>query len=166
MQSSATEHGVLFRIGRPRTRSGSTDDRDAVPRVSAIVPSYVIVQEEAEVYVTMITSSLNVNTYEVRLLTTSCLPHPLAAQSQLRSATQRPPPPYNPRCISSTEIFGDLLAWSASTDPGQILVWNWKTGDTLLVCSLRPRESHSYLTHLVFSAAHSIRRRLVLQVPR
>ncbi|KAI1794841.1 hypothetical protein LXA43DRAFT_88970 [Ganoderma leucocontextum] len=81
---------------------------------------------------TLYPGSLNVNTYEVRLLTTACVPHPLAAQSQIRSEAQRPPPPYNPKNISSTEIFGDLVAWSASTDPGRILVWNWKTGDVLL----------------------------------
>ncbi|KAM5538673.1 hypothetical protein V8D89_007702 [Ganoderma adspersum] len=34
--------------------------------------------------------------------------------------------------MSATEIFGDFIAWSATTDPGQILVWNWKTSDVLL----------------------------------
>ena len=165
IQLNVARDGVLFYIGGPGTRSSCTNERNIIPGVSAFIPSYLILCEESEVSHMIIISSLNVNTYEVRLLTTAFTPHPLAANSQLRSASQRPPPPYNPRCISSTEIFGDLLAWSASTDPGQILVWNWKTGNVLLVCALCPPKSRSYLTP-IFIATYPIRGPLVLQIPR
>ncbi|KAI1785414.1 hypothetical protein LXA43DRAFT_1065940 [Ganoderma leucocontextum] len=74
----------------------------------------------------------SVDEYRVHLLTTACIPHPLAAVPEPRGPGEWLPPPHIANVRSATEIFGDLVAWSVSTNPGQILVWNWKTGDVLL----------------------------------